>query len=110
MDKERLARRVHGRKQAQEFLGLVELPHADCVDGFIDEVVTTLRPPAPVDEKKTRIERERAFAEFANYQLGFGTHEGERLESVPRWYLERIRELSEESLRMIGGYLDATAN
>lgn len=108
MDKQRLERRVFGRQQADAALGLVELTHSDHIDGFIDQVVTKLRPPVPVDEKKQRIERERAYAEFANHRIQFGEHRGEKLEVIPRDYLEWLRESSAETLRMIEGYLDAT--
>lgn len=108
MNKQRLERRVDGRRQADAALGLVELSTPDHVDGFIDQVVTKLRPPEPIDEKKQRIEQARSYAEFANHRLRFGEHNGEKLESIPRDYLEWLRESSAETLRMIEGYLDAT--
>lgn len=108
MDKDRLDRRVHGRKEAREVLRCVDLPYPDHIDAFIDEIVSTLRPPVPVDKARAKIERERAYAEFANYQLKFGQHNRERLENAPREYLEWLRDSTEETLRMVGGYLDLT--
>lgn len=102
---ERIRRRVHGREQAREILSLIDLPHSDCVDGFLDELASVLKPKQTEAES---VERKRQFAEFANYRLERGEHAGQKLEDIPREYLEWWYDSSIESLETITGYLEAT--
>lgn len=105
MNTDRLNLRVHGRKQAREVLTLVDLTESESVDAFIDEIESTLRPKKQVDEKTLRIERERAFSEFAGFELKFGQYAGMRLDRIPRDYLEWLRDSSEELLSSLDGFL-----
>ena len=107
MDQERLQRRVQGRKLANQILELVDnrFRNPDCVEAFLHELRTNLLPEKVAEETK---HRDRQFAEFANYRLGFGEHKGSKLEDIPRQYLEWLADSSTETLEMVTGYLEAT--
>lgn len=108
MDVDRLKRRVAGRQQAKDVIDILSLPHPDMVDGFLNEIASILKPVTAEDSAKSRIEKQRVYAEFACHRLGFGKYKGVPLENVPRDFLEWLLESSEETVRMVGGYLEST--
>jgi uncharacterized protein (DUF3820 family) len=105
MDQARLKRRVEGRKLAQAILELVTLVHQDEVDGFLDELRSTLQPKEVLSEV---VAEQRKLSELSAVTLPRGIHAGERLDDVPRdylyWWIEDGRELNER----IDAYLAAT--
>lgn len=105
LNQERLARRVEGRKQAREILGLVNLDHPDKVDAFLDELRSALQPKEVEADEKTAKKRLR---ELAAIQLPRGVNQDKTLDEVPREYLHWWIEDGEEWATKIGEFLEAT--
>jgi uncharacterized protein (DUF3820 family) len=105
LDRERLARRVDGREQAKAIGGLVSLDHPDKVAAFLDELRTMFEPEAVLAEA---VDDQRKLSELAAVRLPRGIHAGERLDDVPRDYLDWWIRDGEEWAEKIGGYLAAT--
>lgn len=107
LNPERLQRRMHGRAQAEAILSLVDLPHVDCVEAFLDELQRTLKPPSLAATTK----KERTIRELAMTLMHFGKHAGKtfgEVESVDREYLEWLCGSSRELVDNLGTYLELT--
>lgn len=107
MDIERIKSRGKGREEARAILDLVTLPSKHHVEGFIEELRDRLCP-AVVEEEKKKVEKK--LIELMNWRMPFGTHFGERLEDVPRDYLEWLQIEMENTRQIIDEYLKMTEN
>ena len=105
MDQERLKRRADGRKQAKAILELVTLDHSDKVESFLDELRSTLQPAEVLAEV---VQDQKRLSELAAIRLPRGQHAGQRLDDVPREYLDWWIRDGEEWAERIGDYLKAT--
>jgi len=105
LDPDRLKRRVDGREQAKAIIGLVTLDHPDKVEAFLDELRSTLIPAIVLDEV---VDEARRLSALAALRLPRGIHTGERLDDVPREYLDWWIRDGEEWSDKIGAYLAAT--
>lgn len=57
VDQQRLKSRVAGREKAKSIIDLVGLENDHEIDGFLDELTRTLRPPKAETENRTDLER-----------------------------------------------------
>lgn len=107
LNPERLQRRMHGRAQAEAILSLVDLPHEQCIDAFLDELQRRLKPPSVADKAR----KEGTIRELAATAIEFGKHAGKtfgEVESVDREYLEWLCGSSRELVDNLGTYLELT--
>lgn len=105
MDQERLKRRVEGRNQAKAILDLLTLDHPDKIAAFLDELRSTLQPVEVLSEV---VADQKRLSDIAAVRLPRGRYEGERLDDVPRDYLDWWIRDGEEWAERIGAYLAAT--
>lgn len=102
---DRIKLRGEGRKFARELLILIDLKDPESIDAFLDELRSTLQPVEVLAEV---VGEARKISAMAAVRLPRGKHEGERLDDVPRdyleWWIEDGRELNEK----IAAYLAAT--
>lgn len=100
-----MKRRVEGRNQAKAILELVSLDHVDKIEAFLDELRSTLQPAEVLKEV---VASQRKLSELSAITLKYGQHAGERLEDIPRDYLEWMIRDGEETFETVRDYLAAT--
>lgn len=108
LNQERLQRRMHGRAQAEAILSLVDLPHEQCIDAFLDELQRRLLPSVVAVEAE---QKQRTIRELSMTLMHFGKHAGKtfgEVESVDREYLEWLCGSSRELVENLGAYLELT--
>ena len=108
LDQARLQRRLHGRAQANAILSLLDLPHADCVAAFLDELRRQLQPEAVALADKNA---QRKIRELAALVMPFGIYAGRtygEIEASDRRYLEWLCDSSQELCGQLSTYLKLT--
>lgn len=109
LNSERLKQRVHGRAQAAIVLDLVDLPHAQCVEAFLDELRCRLTPES-VSDAKVAVDQQ-SLRELSVIELQFGKYAGStygQVEDVDRDYLEWLCESQRQSADTLGTFLTLT--
>lgn len=109
LNPERLKQRVHGRAQAAIVLDLVDLPHPQCVEAFLDELRCRLTPESVSDAKVAA--DQQSLRELSVIELQFGKYAGStygQVEDVDRGYLEWLCESQRQSADTLGTFLTLT--